>query len=238
MPKPKESEIEEEVKTEDLEKALDNALEIMGKATPLEVNEDEDEDEDEAGEEEESVKKFPKKAVKKVKKSEVEEPDFEALSKSLSESIEEEGASDVLDGIPFVKAMMDSLDDQISEMIKAVVYLSDRIGEIDEKLEKSGAVGAAQAKLVKSISQTVRQIGETPQPLKSFLGKNIKILRKSETGEEGSFEMSKSEALEKLTELHRAGKIELRDVTVYESRIQNGAELPPQIMKLLSEKAS
>ena len=237
MPKKKEEFEEEEVETEDLEKALDTALEELEKSHLPEVDEDEDEDE----EEEESKKRFPKKVKKsrEVEEPEIEEPDFESLSKSLSESIEEEeDASDVLDGIPFVKAMIDSLDDQISEMIKAIVFLSDKIDEVGEKLEKSGKVGVAQAMLVKSISQTVRQIGETPQPLKSFLGKNIKILRKSESGEETRVDMSKADALEKLTELHKAGKVELKDVINYESRIQRGVELPQPIMKLLSEKAS
>jgi len=237
MPKPKEEELEleEEVKTEDLEKALDNALEELGKAKAPDF---EEEDEEEEAEEEETAK-LPKKKI--AKKSKTKEPDFESLSKSLSESLEEdEEASDVLNGIPFVKAMMDSLDDQISEMIKAVIFLSDKIDDIDERLEKSGKVNFVQAKLVKSISQTVREMGETSQPLKSYLGKNVnfKILRKGEDGKETPVDMSKSQALEKLTELRKAGKIDLKDVIIYESRIQKGVDLPEPLIKLLSEKAS
>ena len=53
---------------------------------------------------------------KKAKKSE-DEPDFEKLSKSVSEELEEnEDAKQVLDAVPFMKALVDQIEDQVDEV--------------------------------------------------------------------------------------------------------------------------
>jgi len=76
---------------------------------------------------------------------ELNEPDFEALNKSVEEGIEEnnEEASDAINGIPFVKALVETLDEQMIEVVKAIAYL---------------------AKKVEGIEDIIRKIGETPLP--------------------------------------------------------------------------
>jgi len=230
--------LEAGVEAEELEKALDNALEGLTKAKkklPQEL------DEEEAGEEEEEEEETEQPVRKKVAKSkrvakEPDEPDFEALSKSLGEAVEEEEeTSDILDAVPFVKALVDALDEQITDLIKAIVFLSDKVDGVEGKLEKSSKIEVAQAKLVKSMSETMRKVGETTRPIKSNLGRNFKVMRKSETGEETEITLSKADALDKLTTLHQAGKLELGEVVVLEEKIQKGLQLPNRYTKLLSE---
>jgi len=219
----KKNEVKEpEDSQEELEKALAIALEKIEKAKKVDLPPVEEEDEDEEDEEE----------ILPTKKS--EEPDFEALSKSLEESVAEkdEDASEVLDGIPFVKALTETLEDQVVELVKAIVYLSEKVEGIEEKVEKSQAVTMSEAKLIKSVSENLRKIGETPFPRKAKIN-NLEIMRKSATGEEEKTVLSKAEALTKLTQLHREGKISLVDSITSEGRIQKGIELPENIRNLL-----
>jgi len=169
----------DEVSQEELEKALDTALETMNKAAtkkapPVPVDEEDEEDEKE--EKEGYVKKS------EAKKSEGEEDvDFLELSKSLEEGVHEkdENAQEVIDAVPFVKALMDTQEEQLTEVIKAIVYVSDKVDQIGGKLEKSEAINAAQAKLIKSMSENMRAIGNTPLTRKSVLGQGLEIIKKS-----------------------------------------------------------
>ncbi len=219
---------EVEVDSNELEKALDDALkstEPLRKAKKAkapekeESFEDEDEDED-------------------YEKSE-DEPDFEKLSKSIPDTLgEDKDAGEVLDGMPFVKALVDTLEDQFVEMTKAVLHLSDKLETVEEKLAKAEKLNIAQAKLVKSISQGVQTIGGTSNMPKSFLGKNVSIMRKSvETGENGSgVEMKKSEVFTKLQLLVKSGDLDLQESIIAEGRINSGKPLQENVVALLTAK--
>ncbi|KKN02804.1 hypothetical protein LCGC14_1113990 [marine sediment metagenome] len=221
--------VDDETTPEELEKALDIALsklEKANKAPPPPADEEDDKDE-----EEEKRKEKEKLAAKKSE----EEPDFEELSKSLEESVAEkdEDASDVLDGIPFVKSLVSSLDGQLVELVKAVVYLSDKVEAIEAHMEETGDLNKSEAKLIKSISENIRKMSETPLPRKAKISE-IEIMKKSETGEEIKGTMTKAMALVKLTELHKADKISLKEVVACEGQIQRGVAVPENIQALLS----
>jgi hypothetical protein len=224
------------VSSEELEKALDNALGTQiedlekAKKTPKKTTEEEPEEEPEPEEEGYNKEMDNKEKVNKSDK----EPDFEALSKSLPETIEEnEEAKEVVDAMPFVKALVDTVENQLVELTKAVVYFSEKLEEIEGKVNNSDKIGRAEAKLVKSISERIDEIGGQVNPTKSFLGEKITIMKKSEGGEE-EISLTKSEAMDGLTELCKSEKINMLDVTKYESMINNGRQLPESVIKMIS----
>ena len=147
---------------------------------------------------------------------------------------EDEEASEVLNALPFVKALVDSMETQLVEVLKALVQQSDKIDEMGERLEKAEEIAIAEAKLIKSISGTVREMGdEVTTPIKSQLGKHLTIVRKSEGEADKKMELTKSEALAKLTTLCKSKKITLKEVISLESKIQKGQEIPEKIQELL-----
>jgi len=199
----------EEASVEELEDALEKAV---SKLSPKEEEEFEEEEEEEEG--------------KETNKS--EEPDFEHLSKSLIEGVDEE----TVEAFPLIKSLVTSLENQIVDLTKGIIYLSDRVEEVEEKLSDNQTLNHKQAKLVSSISKSVREIGDAPLPRKSYLGKNLEIIRKSE-GVETKVEISKAESLSRLTALHKAGKIDLAEVTTLEGRIQKDQPIPEKFQELI-----
>ncbi len=236
--KKNEGEVDDEVSQEDLEKALDTALDSMQKAGKTEKVVPSDE-EDEFGEEEEGekgAKKKKEKVAKPAKKSEGDEdPDFQVLAKSLEEEVVEgdEDAQEVIDAVPFIKALMDALEDQMTGMIKAIVGVSDKIEAVGERLEKAEGINVAEAKLIKSLSENVRKIGEQPLQRKSTLGKGLEVIQKSSDGQEKITSLTRAGALEKIIELCKSDKISLEDSIVLEGRINKGLEIPEKFQNLL-----
>ncbi len=129
---------------------------------------------------------------------------------------------------------MDSLETQLTEMVKAIVVVSDKVDDVSERLEKSEKIVVAEAKLIKSVSENLRKIGEAPLPRKSVLGEGLQIIEKSETGEEKTVTMSNADALSKVTELCKADKITLEEAITAEGRINKGQEVPERIKSLLT----
>lgn len=241
-------EVEEEADQDSLEKALDSAIESLsgkkgkGKKKPAKEDEEDDDyyevdekDEDEPEEEEEKEEKKPKKRAKKSD----DEPNLPSLSKSLDEMIEEnDEAAQMMDASPFIKAMVQGVESQLTDFAKSILYLGEKIESIEKLIAAGQKLEVAQAKMVKSISSEMKKIGDVPMPKKAFLGKNLEIVRKAADGSESKMEMTKSDALTKLTELHKAGKLELKDVTVLEARINNGHPIPDRYLPLFTEKVS
>jgi len=225
----------EKVNLPGLEEALGKAVDAIAiKAKTKEplppIDEEDEEDEEEEEEKEIKAKKAKKSEAAKKSENDNEEPDFEQLSKGLEEDLlekEEDATQEIIDAVPFVKALIDSLDNQISELIKAIVYLSDEQVKIKKSLRKSGELDVAQAKLIKSMSENMRKMGETPLPRKSVLGQNFEIIQKA--GDDGSgekrFSLTKLQAIDKLTELCKTDKITLEELTKAEWRIQKGVPL-------------
>ncbi len=224
----------DDVSQEDLEKALDTALEEMHKANKKDKVVPSNE-EDEEDEEEEAEKDFGKKSKKTEKSENEDDIDFQKLSKSLEEGVlEKEGdAQEVIDAVPFVKALMDTQEEQLSEVIKAIVYVADKVDAVNQRLDKSEKINVAEAKLLKSVSESVRQIGEAPFPRKSDIGKPFEIIKKSEDGEK-KINFTKAEALEKLTILCKSDKITLEEMIMVEGRFNKGMEIPAKFQNLLT----
>ena len=62
------------------------------------------------------------------------EPDCDVLSKTLSEGIEDKGVD--IDATPFIKALVDTLELQISELIKVIINLSDKVESLENKMKE------------------------------------------------------------------------------------------------------
>jgi len=227
----------EKVNLPGLEEALGKAVDAIAiKAKTKEplppIDEEDEEDEEEEEEKEIKAKKAKKSEAAKKSENDDEEPDFEQLSKGLEEDLlekEEDATQEIIDAVPFVKALIDSLDNQISELIKAIVYLSDEQVKIKKSLRKSGDLDVAQAKLIKSMSENMRKMGETPLPRKSILGKNFEIIQKAGDGGEKIFSLTKLQAIDRLTELCKTDKISLEELQKAEWRIQKGVPLEGEL---------
>jgi len=211
---------DEEVSVEELEDALEKAVSKLSPEKELKKSQREEDAEEYDEEEEEEDKE--------EETSKSEEPDFEHLSKSLVDEVDEEA----IEAFPLIKSLVTSLEGQITDLTKGIIYLSDRVEEVEEKLSDNQSVTHKQARLVSSISKSVREIGNAPMPRKSYLGKNLEITRKSGSGET-KVEISKSESLNRLTALHKAGKIDLAEVTTLEGRIQKDQPIPEKFQELI-----
>ena len=128
---------------------------------------------------------------------------------------------------------MDALEDQMTGMIKAIIDVSDKIGAVGERLEKAEGINIAEAKLIKSLSENVRKIGEQPLQRKSVLGKGLEVIQKSGDGGEKVTNISKAGAMEKIIELCKSDKISLDDSIMLEGRINKGLEIPEKFQNLL-----
>jgi hypothetical protein len=224
----------EEATSEELEKALDVALEDLSKADKKKkkvVKKDFDEDENEEDDEEFDEDEDDEEEEEYQKSG---EPEYEALSKSIEDSLNSDpDSSDVLEVTPFLKSLVRRLDDQITDLTKAMVYQAEEIKDLRKSLRKKEGMEVAQAKLVKSISTRMEAIGGTVLPRKSLLGDKIQIMRKSIEGGEERASLTKSEALSKLPKLVNEGKISIQDSIKFESRIQKGIPLPNDVMTLM-----
>jgi len=229
----------EEVNPIELEEALGKALESTTKAKkkeplpPIDEEDEEDEEEEEEGLKVKAKKAKKSEAAKKSEGDDDEEPDFEELSKGLEEEVlerEEKATEEILDAVPFIKALFDTLENQMCKMVEGIVYLTDEQKKIKKELRKSSEIDVAQAKLIKSMSENMRKMGETPLPRKSVLGQNFEIIQKAGSdSEEKKFSFTKLQAIDKLTALCKADEITLEELTKAEWRIQKGVPLEGEL---------
>lgn len=226
-----------------LDKALDSAISDLQKAkgksgadngyTAPEDDEDEDEPDDD---EDDDYEPPPKKKMKKSKESDF---DFEALSKSIEDSVVEkggEGAEEVINAVPFMKALMDTIDEQLVCFGEALNHVVSKVDKLTKSLSKSQNLELAQATMLKSIRTDLRTIGNQPQARRSIINQaDLVLLKKS--GNDGTKpknqSLTKSQALDKLTSLCKSGKISALDVTRAEGRINKGLPLSQELEDLI-----
>lgn len=222
---------------EELEKSLDEALENMSKSDDGDADdEDENEDENEDDYNEDEYEEMKKKKSKKIKKSRNDDDGLQALAKSLPEMLEDDDeASEVINAIPFVKGLVDSVETQMEALCKALVSIGGEVTSLKTQLLKSSKLNVAQATMIKSISGQLKDIGDSTTPRRANLGPNIQVMKKSVdgSGESAMQPMNKSVALDKLLELKKAGKIDNVQVGIAEGRINKGIALDANIQAML-----
>jgi len=101
------------------------------------------EDENKVAEDNKEVEDNEEVENKEVEKK--TDGDYQVLAKSLEEEVVEgdKDAQEVIDAVPFIKALMDALEDQITAMIKAIIQLSDEVKSI-KKVEKAESIKKAE----------------------------------------------------------------------------------------------
>lgn len=232
---------EEENLQEDemLEKALDVALAKLNKSDDNDEDDEEDDMGEGEGEGEQPKKKKKRKGMSKSLDIDVDDDDdvdFDVLSKSLDESIADEDDFDGGVSEQFVKSLVGGIEKQLVAMCKSIFLLADGLERLEKSTANQQGLDIAQARMIKSMYQDVKKIGQEPQPLKSVIAKGVTILQKS-TGDDGGekkVELSKSEALERLSVLGKSRKLSLEEVTIAEARIQRGIPLSDKVNRLLS----
>lgn len=225
----------QEFSEEELEKALDSALNDLNKSNSNQTvtTEKDEKDEEDEGDEEEVEYEESKPKKEPVKKSKTKE-DLETLTKSIPETLDEE-AEEIMDAVPFIKSLVDSLESQFLAMTKSLIAVKEEVEDLKISLTKSQALNVAQAKLVKSMNHNLKILGNSPNDLRSTISKSMKIVRKSKTGsEENDKKFTPTQVLEQLQELQKSGKIGLREIVATETRLNKGLPPSDRVLSLLS----
>lgn len=220
----------------DLEKALDESLDILAKAAKSEESEESkgDESEEAKGDKPAFLKKDDKKdepedakgdkkededdEMKGEKKEDEDEKSMrdgrkaaahEALSKS-------ETVSNAIEVSKFLREIVKSLADMNGELVHRVSRLEKSQAAFQDALAKSQS---AQADVIKSFGADIAVAAKAPLPRKGVDAKDVKTIEKSmrndEKGEEKT--LSKSQIAEKLCSLEISGKVPYNTTAKFES---------------------
>ena len=199
-------------KEESLQKAKDDELDF----------EEEDEDKDDEEEEKEDTK------------------EADGIKKSLEDDMSADSESEVaMDVEPFLRTLVKSISDKFDSINVAIAEMSEQTSALIKSSDETNELQKASAKMFvdygemqKSMSETVEAIGNTAQ-------KSTSKLRKSNTrfniGDDQGKVVTRQEILQKATKWREEGKLQLRDVTKLENRLNKGMPLPENVQKLLEE---
>ena len=149
---------------------------------------------------------------KKMRKKIEDDDDYEDEEDEEDEDVEKSEDDIFIDAEPIIKSMMDKIDNRLDA-------IESRISSV-EKISKAHAeLATTEARLVKSM------VGNIDEPLerKGVVKADERKFQKSENDKP---ELTKADAMNKLNELIKSGKINTQEVSIIESRIQRGAELP------------
>ena len=161
----------------------------------------------------------------KMKKSRDNDPapveSDDDIDSSIEKAIDEatnahqESESDELfvEAEPIIKALMKHVDKKINRVMETVKEQ----GEIQKAMAE---LSVAQGTIIKSL----KGITDAPLPRRGISVQNKTFVKSNTEGDDT--EMTKSEALTKLDEIIKAKVLDENQVSVIESRIQRGSELP------------
>lgn len=186
-----------------------------GKKSLFDEEDDADEeDEDDEYEDEEDEAEKPKKKMKK------------SLGDLVAEDPEAEAAMDVE---PFLKSLPDAvqkyLDVRVTKLEKA-------IAKIGDFLQIQGQAILASSEFQKSIDVKIQKIGETTIPSGSVTSTATGRFASTGTEKTGP---TKFEIMQKSQDLLKAGKLELKDITTIEGRLNKNLDLPAHLAHLFKE---
>lgn len=141
-------------------------------------------------------------------KDEADEPKEDEEEEKIEKSDDDEI---FVDAEPIIKAL-------VSGVRKDLKRIESKVAEV-EKIQKAQAeLSIASGKLLKSLKVE----GDEPKPRKGVIATQERFTKAE--GEERT--MDKAEALNKLQDLAKAGKVDSTQVAMIESRINKGAPLP------------
>lgn len=216
---------QDNVTLEELEKSWEdsraNVLALLGEEPSIESVEKADKEEMDYDEEEED---------------DDDEDEDEEVEKSIEEQLEENPeASAAMDVEPFLRDMAKAMDARMDAIEKSVANAFASVGNVLNLQKATARMFAAFGELQKSTAETVEKIGGTPIPSRSVVRATGQRFEKSqdEPGEVIELNMTREQILEKSLRLREAGKLQIRDVSKIEGRLNKGMELPEDIKRIL-----
>jgi hypothetical protein len=164
-----------------------------------------------------------------------EDDEEEKVEKSVEGQIEQnEEVAAALDVEPFLREIAKAIDNRFSEMEKSLEELGVKV-EASENLQKATSrMFAAFGELQKATADTVEKIGNTPiksSSVKTVVGDRFE--KSQDENQVADLNMNRDQILDKALKLREAGKLQIRDVTKIEGRLNKGMELPEDIKQIL-----
>ena len=195
--------LDDELIEEDFNAALSNLQKALGTGETLHKSKDEEDDEQPAKSSD---------AEEDEDESEEEEEEDMDYEKSMDEYLAEDPeASAAMDVEPFLRQLVKAIDETVNSVAA-------RVRKVESLVKSQGEALVQVARLEKSTSDMVRQIGG--QPVQS---NSVRVLAKSRFGEgESAAEFDNMDVLVKSREWLRNGKIDLTDAGRIEGRINKG----------------
>ena len=214
---------EEEI--EDISKSFDSAL--MG-ATKLIKSDDNDEDSDEDSDEDDSKKKSGSKFWKNRYKALKSKMNKSSIKKSSDYEIDDLFKSNDVDEVVDEDEIFVDAEPIIKSIFSKLAQRLDAIeGKIDSVEEIQKSLGELQIASANALRKSVAPAGSLNRvlPRKGAVSEYDRSFIKSENSDEKRT-LSKAEATKRLGELIKSNAITTTQVSVIESRINNGADLP------------
>lgn len=213
-----------EVTLEDLEKSWNDSKAAL--ADLLGVDELRKSSDDVEADEELSKAKDKDMDYDEEDEDEDEDDDMEkSLEDTMSEDSDAEAAMDVE---PFLRQLVKSLDEKFASLEAQI-----KAGKNTDKAFAKAISSIGDQQML--IANTVEAIGGQPVPSKSVLRKSGDRFEAQNEDAGDELNMTRDQILAKSLELRKDGKLEMRDVTKIETRLNKGIALDPRVVKLLKE---
>lgn len=197
-------EIVEIDESQEVEKSFDEAVEEVNKALKAD---DKDEKKDEKDE---------KVDTTDTDVNEDTDEDEEKSEKSIDDD------EIFVDAEPIIKSIVKDLTKKIEDLTKTVKEV--------KTIQKAHAeLSTAEAKLLKSLNISGNKIEDRKGVTTTD---EVEPKEKEfEKSDDGNVKLTKSEALKRLQDLAKSGKIDSHEVAILEGRINRGGELPEMLLK-------
>ncbi len=169
-----------------------------------------------------------------------DDDDDDLMGKALSVTLETGEKLEAIDGTKLVKSLMAQMETSENDMAKAMGLAIGNIQKVADKLNTQAKTIVEQGALIKSLQETMKQIGDKPGGRRTVVSVHEKRsgdeLHKSEDlGEDG---MARGEFLAKALTAQKEGRLTGLDISKAESCLNSGLEVPEHIVKKVIGSAS
>lgn len=225
------------VSLDELEKSWNdsraNVLELLGEEVQKSESESEDDDTEDL---EKAKKKGKDKDMDYDEEDEHDDDDDEDEMKSFQDDMESDTESaQAMDVEPFLKQLVKSLSNHFKSVRKDIGQVSGRIETVEGLQKATAKMFAAYGELQKATAETVEKIGNESVRSSSVLRKSGDRFKTVDGGDKAELDMTKDQILTKALRLRELGKLEVRDVTKIENRLNKGIDLPEDMVKILNK---
>ncbi len=235
----------EEIQLDELEKSWNDSKSIVRSLLGEDVEKSTDELEDtllkSTQESDDVVNKQSSESDDNDNDDDDDDDDDDAVKKSLEDNMDSDvEAATAMDVEPFLRQMVKSISEQFDSVQLSIVELAEKTDNMLKAMESMDSLQKATAQLFlnygelqKGMADTIEAIGNAPRKSNSILRKGGDRFPAQKPGIEN---MTKDEIMLKATHLREEGKLQVRDITKLENRLNKGMDVPENIQKLLVEK--